>query len=310
VPTPERSEELRQQGVDLPDVSAESADPRGHSDFIDRRLEAVGFGIYLGGYHLYCEGLALPVFLPNDWVDLSLTNAEPVNLAIYPDRASAMQAVPYGPQQPGQPEPYAYFRGVGGLIFPTVVSPATAPRTHETMLAAMKQLGEEVSEELAVVALTIIGGRVLQQVYNRLVRVGQTEPLPRGGTKGEKKGNTKGSAPAKSPAELGKEIGTEVRSMQTGKRAAIASKVTQANLSQADAATATGEASIAAFGRIGGTVKLPNGDLVVPSVQVGQSQPIFVVKPNGQVLPAKATISVPEPINLANPIRITDVKIE
>ena len=101
-----------------------------------------------------------------------------------------------------------------------------------------------------------------------------------------------------------------VRVLPGGKRAGIAQQVTTARLSQADAATATGEASRVAFGRIGTSVRMPNGDFVVPSVQVGPNQPVFVVQPNGSVAPARATIFVTQPINLQQPLTISNIVIE
>jgi hypothetical protein len=69
-PTPRRAEELRQSGVQLPRVSQEVADPRAHRDFVDARVTAVGFGITAGGYLLYCDGLPLPVLVPESQVDV------------------------------------------------------------------------------------------------------------------------------------------------------------------------------------------------------------------------------------------------
>jgi hypothetical protein len=296
VPTPQEQERLNKLGVRLP--SAHAVDPRTHSDFVDRRMTAVGFGIYLFGYHLYVEGLALPVFLPESEVNFTLSNAAPINSSIYPDRDSALADIPFGPPAPGQPYPFAYYRGVGGLVVPTVFSLVTAPRTVQTMLAARRQLAQEVTEALTVLALSLVGGMVLRGMYSRIVRGSEAGPAPGRGTL------------AKSPAALGEEIGMEIKALPTGKRAGIAARVTQANLPQADAATATGEASRVAFGRIGGTVTLPNGDKIVPSVAVGSNQPVFIVKPNGQVIIGRATISVAQPPNVANPLRITDVTPE
>jgi hypothetical protein len=108
----------------------------------------------------------------------------------------------------------------------------------------------------------------------------------------------------------GRAIGEQVRTLQTGKRAGIAQQVTAAQLPQADAATATGEASRVAFGRIGSTVQLPSGDLVVPSVQAGPNQPVFIVRPNGAVVPGRATIAVTQPLSLTQPLTITNVTPE
>jgi len=89
-PTTQQAEELRQRGVQLPRSSQGPADPRAHRDFVDLRVTAVGFGITAGGYLLSCEGLPLPVFVPESHVDLRLTSAQPLNAFIYPDRDTAL----------------------------------------------------------------------------------------------------------------------------------------------------------------------------------------------------------------------------
>jgi hypothetical protein len=298
--TPQEIERLRDQGVQLPSASAQATSPRAHSDFIDRRCSAVGYGIYLFGYLLFCEGVTLPVHLPDAHVNLALTNAAPINNSIYPDRESALADFPIGPRPLGQPYPFAYYRAAGGLVVPTVFSPATTPRTVQTMLAARRQLAQEVQHDLVVLALSLVGGLLVRALYSKVVRAGQTEPAP---------GGRSGTPTTRSPVDLGKEFGAEVAKIPAGKRAALATRVTQANLSQADAVTATGEASKVAFGRIAGTVKMPNGDMIVPSVQTGPGQPIFVVRPNGQVLRARATISA-NTLDPANALRITDIELE
>ena len=298
VPTPAEAEDLRRRGVQLPQVSGASSTPRTHSDFVDRRLEAVGFGIYLFGYHLYCGGIALPVYVPDSYVNLNLTAATPISDAIYPSREAALADIPFGPRKPGESEPFAYYRGVGGLVVPTVFSPATTPVVVDTMLAARRELARQVQEELTVLALALAGGLLIRGAYGIIKRI-----------RGALSGRSAGAAEV-SPSTLGQNIGEAVRSLPGGRRVEIGRRVSAAKLSQGDAAVATGEASRVAFGRIGGTVRLPNGDVVVPSVQPGMNQPIFVVRPTGEVLPARATISVPTPIDPVNPVKITDVKLE
>jgi hypothetical protein len=72
-PEPAQAEALRQRGVTLPHVSPGTASPRTHRDFIDSCVTAVGYGVTAGGYLLYCEGLPLPVLVPETQVDLGLT---------------------------------------------------------------------------------------------------------------------------------------------------------------------------------------------------------------------------------------------
>jgi hypothetical protein len=177
VPTSQQAEALRQRGVQLPQVSSKMAEPRVHRDFVERRVAAVGFGISAGGYLLYCEGLPLPVLVPESHVDLGLTNAVPLNASIYPDRDTALAGMAVGSPGSGHAR-FAWYRGAGGaLIVPTLFSPATTPRIARTMLEVRKHLGETAQHELKVLLLTLTGTKVLQGVLSRVVRVG-TEPAP------------------------------------------------------------------------------------------------------------------------------------
>lgn len=178
VPTPQRAEALRQRGVSLPRLAPGAADPRTHRDFIDRRVTAVGFGLSAGGYLLYCEGLALPVLVPEAHVQWGLTSAEPLNSSLYPDRDTALEALAAGASGAG-PARYTYYRGAAGaLVVPTVFSPATTPRIARTMLEVRKHLGETVQRELKVLLLNLTGTRVLQGLFSRVVRM-SAEPAVR-----------------------------------------------------------------------------------------------------------------------------------
>ncbi|HZI07716.1 MAG TPA: hypothetical protein VEZ71_27105, partial [Archangium sp.] len=166
---------MRQRGVQLPQVSEEMAEPRAHRDFVERRVTAVGFGISAGGYLLYCEGLPLPVLVPESHVDLGLMSAVPLNASIYPDRDTALADMAAGPTGSGHAR-YTWYRAAGGaLIVPSLFSPATTPRIARTMLEVRKHLGETAQRELKVLLLTLTGTKVLQGVFSRVVRVG-TEP--------------------------------------------------------------------------------------------------------------------------------------
>jgi hypothetical protein len=168
--TPQRAEQLRQSGVQLPRVSAGGADPRAHRDFVDLRVTAVGYGITAGGYLLYCEGLPLPVLVPESHVDLGLTNAEPLSTSIHPDRDSALAEMAVDAASSRHAR-YAWYRGAGGvLIVPTLFSPATTPRIARTMLVVRAHLSESVQRELKVLLLTLTGTKVLQGVFARVVR--------------------------------------------------------------------------------------------------------------------------------------------
>lgn len=179
VPTPEERERLRQRGIQLPGVSPQTANPRDHSDYVDRRLNAVGFGIYLGGYVLYIDGLDIPVFVPESHFNFDAINMEPADLAIFPDHNAALANVPMGPQAPGQPIPYTYYRGAGGaIIAPTLFTPVTTPRVIQTALQARRQLAEYVQEQLIAVAIGIVGGMIIRGVIGWLARVGGGRGAP------------------------------------------------------------------------------------------------------------------------------------
>jgi hypothetical protein len=100
--------------------------PLNEPDYIENRLTAVGYGIYLFGCHLYCTGLSMPVFLPDSHIDFTVANAVSINTTIYADRASADVAIDAAPAAPNGVAQYAFYRGAGGaLIVPTIFSPAT-----------------------------------------------------------------------------------------------------------------------------------------------------------------------------------------
>ncbi len=188
--TPQQAEDLRRRGVEMPRVSQATADPRTHRDFVDLRVTAVGFGITAGGYLLYCDGLPLPVLVPESQVDLGLTGAAPLNASIYPDRDGALAAITANVPASRRADIYAYYRGAGGaLIVPTLFSPATTPRVARTMLEVRKQLAETVQREMKVLLVGLAGTRVLQGVFSRVLRVGlepELRPLRgSGGREGE-----------------------------------------------------------------------------------------------------------------------------
>jgi hypothetical protein len=178
-PTPQQTVEFRQRGIQLPRSSQGLADPRAHRDFIDLRVTAVGFGITEGGWVLFCEGLPLPVLVPEEQVDLGLTRAQPLNASIYPDRHTALAVLTAEASGPTHGS-YAYYRGAGGaLVAPTIFSPASTPRIARTMIAVRKDLSETVQRELKVVLLSLAGSKVLQGVFSRVVRVASEPVAPR-----------------------------------------------------------------------------------------------------------------------------------
>ncbi len=174
---PQDQADLARRGIQLPAASVAATDPRLHSDYIDRRMNAVGYGIYLGGYLIYCEGLPVPIMVPEQQVDLGLTRAAHPDNVIYPDRAQALASVPFGPPAQGQGPPVLFYRGAGGaVVAPTVLSPATTPRVVETAMRARRELAAQVQHDLAVLAISLIGGMALRALLSRVARAGGGEP--------------------------------------------------------------------------------------------------------------------------------------
>ena len=92
------------------------------------------------------------------------------------------------------------------------------------------------------------------------------------------------------PSEIGRRIGESVRGMKSGKMAEISRQVSAQNLSQTDAAAAA-DAAVKALGlRTSPTVRLDDGRLVIPSVVLGEHQPVLIVGHKGNVYPGTATI--------------------
>ncbi|BCF95166.1 hypothetical protein [Paraburkholderia largidicola] len=83
--------------------------PRNDAQYIDRVVTAVGFGIYLGGYHVFCEGVDVPVFVPEQMVDFAIGVVAEASNEIFNTIDEAKSAAASNPRQPS----IAYFRGAG-----------------------------------------------------------------------------------------------------------------------------------------------------------------------------------------------------
>jgi hypothetical protein len=205
-PTEEQRRSNQRLGLQLPAVAA-NVDPRQSADYIDNRIEAVGYGVYLFGFLVFYKGSKTPLFVPEQMVDPGEQRSLPVDTAVYPSYEAALARIPVGPTAPGQPRPHAYHR-TGGVILPTIFTAATAPKTVETMMGARRRLGETVQRELAVLAYSLVGGRLISKVYSRLLRIGTSAEAPRppaGGPGGGKQQPparmTEPPAPAVKPTE-------------------------------------------------------------------------------------------------------------
>jgi hypothetical protein len=75
------------------------SDPKQNARYIDKVVTAVGYSIYLGGYHVYCQGLDLPILVPDDMVDFGLASAENASSTVFDSRENALAAANDSPNK-------------------------------------------------------------------------------------------------------------------------------------------------------------------------------------------------------------------
>jgi hypothetical protein len=145
--------------------------PRDRDDYIDRRLSAVGYSIYLGGYQIYLSETPIPIFLPEYLVLEGVREAYSIGNRVYDDYRTAAEAARAAPPAAGVSDRFAYFRAPGGVVAPTFFSPVTTPRIIATIQTARASLATEVQEGLVILVATFLGGGILRQIAGRIVRV-------------------------------------------------------------------------------------------------------------------------------------------
>jgi Domain of unknown function (DUF4157) len=167
-------------GVKLPTASA---DPRSNSDFIDRRLNAVGVGLSGVDFILFCDGIPNPIALPLDYIDLASVRSEPVDHLIYSSREEALEKIPFGPPAADGASQFAFYRVTGGLIVPSRFSAASSPETIKLIVAAREKLRQFVNKvtDTLVMAVLLYAAVALAKIgISRWVlpRIGAPRKLP------------------------------------------------------------------------------------------------------------------------------------
>ena len=202
--TPEKAEELDRLGIDLPEGRA---DARKHRDYIDARLQAVGYSLMAGGFMLYVDGLELPLFVAEKYVDFVSSSDAAFNDAIYPSYDAAAAGIPVGPPQAGSPWPlYTHYRTHGNVVVPTLFTPKSAPNTVQTMIAARKELAETVQAEMMALALAMMGGFVIKGLISVVARAPGIRPRDRGSLQGQKAAGPHEAAARERPDQRGRWI--------------------------------------------------------------------------------------------------------
>ena len=148
------------------------ADPSSNSDFIDRRINAVGVDLSGANFILFCDGVDTPIALPLDYIEFGNTQYVSVDQFIYSDREEALSHVIFGPYAANVPSQFAYYRAIGGLIVPTRFSTTSSPETMKLIRAAMSKLRgftKEITDTLVVAVLFLIGTKLVKIGVKRLI---------------------------------------------------------------------------------------------------------------------------------------------
>ena len=155
----------------------EANDPGGitvFNDYIDNQCYGIASSILMRGYALYCYGLKTPLFLPDSWIDLSLSEQSKnlnsvVYSGVYPDREQAIASL--GSESKSA---YAYWRiKQGGFVLPTLFSPASTPRISEMIrenIALQRASLEEAEKQLKILLISKVGGKIIQTLVGRILR--------------------------------------------------------------------------------------------------------------------------------------------
>jgi hypothetical protein len=93
------------------------------------------------------------------------------------------------------------------------------------------------------------------------------------------------------PKQFGIDLANSLKGQAKGKFFVVCEKITEAQMSQADAVTAASSATEAMGNRLV-IQPMPNGDVVLASVMPGTGKPILVVRPNGSMYYASADLAV------------------
>jgi hypothetical protein len=93
-------------------INIRISSPREDTRYIDRIVTAVEFGIYLHGYYVYCNGIDVPVFVPEEMVYFSIGAITEASNQVFDTLDAAKAAAAGSPRQPS----IAYFLGAGGKV--------------------------------------------------------------------------------------------------------------------------------------------------------------------------------------------------
>jgi hypothetical protein len=154
------------------EISVTLSDATEGPDYVENRLEQIGYGIFLGGYLLFLSDLDTPIFVPDAHFDYGLTEATALNNRVYATREAALEALG------AETDRFGFYRSHGDVIVPTVFSPATTPRVIAAAAAARRELAAYVQDEMTVLAMGLTGMTLLRVLLNGIMRIGAGKPSP------------------------------------------------------------------------------------------------------------------------------------
>jgi hypothetical protein len=153
--------------------------PNARAGYIDTRMEAIGYNIYLEGFQIYCSGMSTPIYVSDSLLKLDVEKAEAIDSTVYDTLEKANDAMRRAPAKAKGVIPFAYYQGAGGaVIAPTIFSPATTPRIIATYYEARTLYADYMIQALTGVAISIVGGMALRMILGRIYRAGSGELKP------------------------------------------------------------------------------------------------------------------------------------
>jgi hypothetical protein len=153
------------------DVDVENGDPMTWTDYIDKKMTAIAYSIYTP-LLVFVEGMSQPIAIPLEYVQFGNAKYASASDTVYANRDAAVQSIPVTAPTAEEELPFAYFRVVvGGMVAPTIFSPATAPRIVRTAADVIQRLKNEVQSELTFTALTLVGATAFSVAFRGVVEL-------------------------------------------------------------------------------------------------------------------------------------------
>jgi Domain of unknown function (DUF4157) len=145
------------------------SDPKGHPKYVDKKVTGVGIDLMSGSYIIFFEENELPLLVHATYFNNQLQEAPNKDSTVYDSYNAAVKA------SGGSGVRYCY-SAKGGIIIPTVFSPATTPRVMELVYevnklkaAELKALADALTIQVIVIGASIVGSAVAGWIFRRIM---------------------------------------------------------------------------------------------------------------------------------------------